>query len=38
MIVDKKFHNIKCDACGRLIDDETWWDDNEIIRMSGFEW
>ena len=28
MIVYKQFHNIKCDACGRLID-ETWWDDKD---------
>ena len=31
MIVDKQFHNIKCDACGRLIDDETWWDDKDAL-------
>ena len=30
MIVDRQFHNIKCDACGRLID-ETWWDDKEAL-------
>ena len=31
MIVDRQFHNIKCDACGRLIDDETWWDDKDAL-------
>lgn len=31
MIVDRQFHNIKCDACGGLIDDETWWDDKEAL-------
>lgn len=31
MIIDRQFHNIKCDACGRLIDDETWWDDKDAI-------
>ena len=31
MIIDRQFHNIKCDACGRLIDDETWWDDKDAL-------
>ena len=31
MIVDRQSHNIKCDACGRLIDDETWWDDKDAL-------
>ena len=31
MIIDRLFHNIKRDACGRLIDDETWWDDKEAL-------
>ena len=31
MIVDRQFHNIKCDACGRLIDDEMWWDDKDAL-------
>ena len=30
MIVDRQFHNIKCDACGRLIG-ETWWDDKGAL-------
>lgn len=31
MIVDRQFHNIKCDACWRLIDDETWYDDKNAL-------
>lgn len=31
MIIDRQFHNIKCDACGRLIDDETWWDNKDAL-------
>lgn len=31
MIVDRQFHNIRCDACGRLVDDETWWDDKDAL-------
>ena len=34
MIVDRQFHNIKCDACGRLIDDETWWDDKQALTST----
>ena len=26
MIIDRIFHNFKCDCCGKLLDDETWWD------------
>ncbi len=31
MIIDKVFHNIRCDACGGLIDEETWWGDKEAL-------
>ena len=31
MIVDRQFHNIKCDYCGRLLDEETWWDDKDAL-------
>jgi len=31
MIIDRQFHNIKCDCCGRLIDDETWWENGEPV-------
>lgn len=31
MIIDRQFHNIKCDACGQLIDDETWWDEKDAM-------
>ena len=31
MIIDKTFHNIQCDHCGALIDEETWWDDKEAL-------
>ena len=29
MIIDRQFHNYQCDCCGRLIDDETWWENGE---------
>lgn len=31
MIIDRVFHNIKCDSCGALIDEETWWDDKDAL-------
>lgn len=34
MIIDRQFHNIKCDACGRLIDDETWYDDKDALTTT----
>jgi hypothetical protein len=30
MIVDRQFYSIKCDACGRQID-EAWWDDKDAL-------
>ena len=29
MIIDRLFHNVECDHCGALLDEETWWDDKE---------
>ena len=34
MIVDRQFHNIKCDHCGALIDEETWWDDKQALTST----
>lgn len=34
MIEDKKFYNIRCDGCGRLLDEETWWDDREALTST----
>ena len=34
MIIEKKFHNVKCDHCGRLLDDETWWDDQDALTTT----
>ena len=31
MIIEKKFHNVKCDHCGRLLDEETWWDETDAV-------
>lgn len=31
MIVERQFHNVKCDHCGRLLDDETWWDEKDAM-------
>src|SRR5574344_1946231 len=30
--VKKEFHNIKCDSCGALLDEEMWHDDVESLR------
>ena len=34
MIIERLFHNIRCDHCGALIDDETWWDDKEALTAT----
>lgn len=34
MIIDRTFHNIKCDHCGALIDEETWWDDKQALTST----
>ena len=31
MIVEKKFNNIRCDACGQLLDEENWWDGKDVF-------
>jgi hypothetical protein len=31
MIVEKKFKNVRCDACGALLDEENWWDGEDVI-------
>ena len=31
MIVERQFYNVKCDHCGRLLDDETWWDAKDAM-------
>jgi hypothetical protein len=31
MKVEKTFHNIRCDACGCLLDEETWLDEEDIF-------
>ena len=31
MIIDRLFHNIQCDGCGELLDEETWYDDKDAI-------
>ena len=41
MIIDRTFHNIQCDHCGALIDEETWWDDMEVLTstiLDGCGW
>ena len=30
MIEKKEFYNVRCDCCGQLLDEETWWD-NDIL-------
>ena len=32
MIIDRKFHNIQCDHCGALLDEEYWCDDMEALK------
>ena len=31
MIIDRLFHNIQCDHCGKLLDEEIWYDDKDAI-------
>lgn len=31
MIITREFNNIKCDHCGKLFDEETWWDDKDAL-------
>lgn len=31
MIVTREFHNVECDHCGQLLDEETWWDDKNDL-------
>jgi hypothetical protein len=31
MIINRTFYNIKCDHCGALIDEETWWDEKNVF-------
>lgn len=31
MIVNREFHNVECDHCGQLLDEETWWDDKDAL-------
>ena len=30
-LVKREFHNIECDCCGQLLDEETWCDDQEVL-------
>ena len=30
-LVKREFHNIECDCCGQLLDEETWWDGPEFV-------
>jgi len=34
MIINRQFHNIKCDNCGALLDEETWWDDKDALTTT----
>lgn len=29
MVIDRVFHNIQCDHCGKMLDDEFWWDEQQ---------
>ena len=31
MIIDRMFHNIKCDHCGALLDEEMWCDEPDAL-------
>ena len=31
MIIDRRFYNIQCDHCGKLLDEETWWGDKDLV-------
>lgn len=34
MIINRTFHNVECDHCGALLDEETWWDDKEALTTN----
>ena len=34
MLVKREFHNIECDCCGQLLDEETWWDDQDALTTT----
>ena len=31
MIVKKEFRNVECDCCGQMLDEETWYEDEEAF-------
>ena len=31
MIVGRQFYNIQCDHCGKLLDEETWWGEKDLV-------
>lgn len=31
MIIDRQFYNIQCDHCGKLLDEETWWGEKDLV-------
>lgn len=31
MIIERLFHNIKCDCCEALLDEDTWWNDKDAL-------
>ena len=34
MLVKREFHNIECDCCRQLLDEETWWDDQYALTTT----
>ena len=34
MLVKRELHNIECDCCGQLLDEETWWDDQDALTTT----
>lgn len=41
MIIKRIFHNVQCDHCGALLDEEMWWDDADAFKetfLGEFGW
>ena len=36
-IVKKNFYNVECDRCGKLSEEESWWEDKEFVKENAVE-
>lgn len=40
MTRNKEFYNIECDHCGAMLDEECWWESQEILEnmLDEYSW